>query len=100
MLEPNVTTVSHRLLGALRRLAIAPGATWDLTQQEASTLAKAMSAVGRDQGRVDEIYLSPQASDGEFVAKVTSEGLIVATAGGECLIGWTEVTALAEALAS
>lgn len=98
MTAPTVTGVSHHLLGPLQRLSLAPGLAWDLTQQEAWTLAKALIAVGHDHGRAEEIYLSPQASDGEFLARVTAAGLVVEAAGGPYVIGWPEVATLAEAL--
>ena len=97
MTEPTVTTVAHRFLGRMQRLNVAPGLDWDFTPQEAWTLARAMIAVGHDHGRAEEIFLSPQGCDRAFVAKVTSEGLLVA-ADDPILIGWPEVATLAEAL--
>ena len=82
----------------MQRLSLAPGLHWDLTQQEAWTLAKALIAVGHDPGRAEEIYLSPQGSDADFLARVAPEGLQVQAAGGPYLISWPEVATLAEAL--
>jgi hypothetical protein len=98
MTEPSVTTISHRFLGPMRRLSIKPGLTWDLTQQEAWTLARALIAVGSDHSRAEEIFLSPQGCDREFFAKVTQEGLAVVEADSHVLVGWPEVATLAEAL--
>jgi hypothetical protein len=98
MTEPSVTTISHRFLGSMRRLTIAPGLAWDLTQQEAWTLARALIAVGTDHSRAEEIFLSPQGCDHEFFARVTNEGLVVTAAGGPVVVGWPDVATLAEAL--
>jgi hypothetical protein len=98
MTEPTVTPVTHRFLGTMQRLTVAPGLAWDFTPQEAWTLARAMIAVGHDHGRAEEIFLSPQGCDREFLAKVTNEGLLVAAPQSTVLIEWPELATLAEAL--
>lgn len=94
-----VTAISHRFLGPMCRLAIAPDLACVLTPLEAQTLARALRAVAEDHSRVEEIYLSPNASDREFLARVTEDGLRVAAApGADILMPWTDVAALAKAL--
>lgn len=98
MTEPTVTPISHRFLGAMRRLTLGPGLDWDLTQEEAWTLARAMIAVGHNHGLVEEIFLSPQGCDREFFAQVVDAGLRVTATDGPVFIAWPEVATLAEAL--
>jgi hypothetical protein len=98
MNEPAVSTITHRFLGSMRRLSLGPDLVWDLTQQEAWTLARALIAVGHNHGLVEEVFLSPQGCDREFFAKVVDAGLMVETLPRPVLIAWPEVATLAEAL--
>ncbi len=98
MSTPSLTDITHRFLGPMRRLTVAPGVAWELTQQEAWTLARAMTALGHNRSLAEEIYLSPQGSDHEFLAKVCEEGLVVQAAEQRIHIAWPEVATLAEAL--
>jgi hypothetical protein len=94
-----VAAVTHRALGAMLRLTLPEGPSFDLTLEEARTLARALAAVRDGNSNVDEIYMSPIASDGDFSAKVASDGLQLQTGKGPLHLGWPEVGAIAAALA-
>ncbi len=51
------------------------------------------------QSSVDEIYLSPIASDGDFHAMVKEDGLLIEALSPPLALSWADVGALAEALA-
>lgn len=99
MSKNTVAQIEHRALGAMLRLTLADGASFDLTHQEARTLARAMKAVVDGKGRVDEIYMSPIASDRDFSAKVTAGGLLLEQHVPPRCLTWTEVASVAAALA-
>jgi hypothetical protein len=98
MTEPAVTPFSHRALGPMLRMTLAEGLSFDLTPLEAQTLSLALAAVTRDRQRTNDIYLSPLASDGDFSAEVTQDGLQVAAADGTRHLSWPVVAFLAERL--
>ncbi len=100
MRESSVSSFTHRGLGAMLRLSLAEGVSFDLTFEEARTLARAMKAVAERKSTVDEIYMSPIASDRDFVAKVTTEGLTLEAASPPLRLAWPEVGAIAAALAA
>jgi len=99
MAKPVVAPFVHRALGKMLRMTLAPDLNFDLTPEEASTLARALRAVTLDPEITDTLYLSPLASDDEFSAKVTRDGLEVTTASGICILSWPDVVSLAEQLA-
>ena len=86
---------THRALGALPRLSLPGGCSFDLTFEEARTLSRALSAVAEGKSSVDEIYLSPIASDRAFSGKVTTEGLWFEAVSPPFRLAWPEVAALA-----
>lgn len=92
--------VTHRALGAMLRLTVVEGHSFDLTFEEARTLSRAMKAVAEGKSTVDEIYMSPIASDRDFSAKVTPEGLVLEAFDPPLTLAWPEVGALAAALAA
>lgn len=94
-----VAPISHRALGAMLRLTISDGLFFDLTHEEARTLARAMKAVCEGKSPVDEIYMSPIASDRDFSAKVGPEGLLLAATEPPLRLSWSEVAVIATALA-
>ncbi len=98
MSQWSVTAVSHRLLGPMIRLEFGGALGFDLTTQEAGILARALAAVRDGKSPVDEVYMSPIASNGDFSGKVGPEGLNVAAAE-PIAIGWDEVGKIAAALA-
>lgn len=103
MTEPGgdrVTKITHRGLGPMLRLAVSEGYSFDLTFQEARTLSRALRAVKDKQSSVDEIYLSPIASDGDFHAKVQQGGLLIEALSPPLTLSWSDVGVLAEALAA
>jgi hypothetical protein len=95
-----VSPITHRGLGAMLRLAVADGLSFDLTHEEARTLSRAMKAVADGKSKVDEIYMSPIASDRDFSAKVTPEGLLLEAASPPLRLAWEDVSALAADLAA
>ncbi len=98
MTEATLTTVQHKLLGPLLRLTVAPGLAWNFTRDEALTLARAMTALGHKRSLANEVYLSPQACDHEFYAKVTDEGFLVLADAQQVLLDWAVLSTLAEEL--
>lgn len=95
----SVTAVSHRMLGAMIRLEFGDRLGFDLTAQEAGILARALAAVREGKSPVDEVYMSPIASNGDFSGKVGPDGINVAAATPISL-GWDEVGKMAAALAA
>jgi hypothetical protein len=91
---------THRALGRMVRLTVADGYGFSLTFQEARTLARALAAVKDKRSSVDEVYLSPIGSDGDFHAKVRSDGLVIDAMSPPLMLGWSEVGAIAAALAA
>jgi hypothetical protein len=81
------------------RLTVAEGLSFDLTLEEARTLARALAAVRNGNSNVDEIYMSPIASDGDFSAKVTPDGLLLDARKPPLRLAWPEVSEIAGALA-
>jgi hypothetical protein len=100
MSEGPVAPITHRALGAMLRLTLAEGLSFDLTFEEARTLSRAMKAVAEGKSAVDEIYMSPIASDHDFSGKVTEGGLVLEAAGPAIHLAWPEVATLAAALAA
>lgn len=100
MRESSVSSFTHRGLGAMLRLTVADGLSFDLTHEEARTLSRAMMAVAAGKSTVDEIYMSPIASDRDFSAKVTAEGLALEAITPPLRLAWPEVATLAAALAA
>jgi len=99
MSKSSVAAVTHRALGAMLRLTIMDSLSFDLTLEEARTLARALAAVSEGKSNVDEIYMSPIASDGDFSAKVTPEGLLLEGRAPPLHLAWPEVGAIAASLA-
>lgn len=99
MRQSSVAPFTHRALGAMLRLTVAQGLSFDLTHQEAQTLARAMKAVAEGKSEVDEIYMSPIASDRDFSAKVTPDGLVLEALDPPLRLAWPAVAAMAAALA-
>jgi hypothetical protein len=89
---------THRTLGRMVRLTVADGYGFNLTFQEARTLACALAAVKDKRSSVDEVYLSPIGSDGDFHAKVREDGLVIDAINPPLVLGWSEVGAIADAL--
>jgi hypothetical protein len=99
MSENPVAPFTHRALGPMLRLTLAEGPSFAFTHEEARTLARAMKAVAEGKSKVDEIYMSPIASDRDFSAKVTSEGLVLEALDPALHLGWPEVATISAALA-
>lgn len=99
MTKSSVAPITHRGLGAMLRLSIDDGLSFDLTHEEARTLARAMKAVTEGKSKVADIYMSPIACDRDFSAKVTPDGLALEAREPPLHLGWPEVGAIAAALA-
>lgn len=93
----SVTAIEHRMLGPMIRLDVA-GLGFDLTAQEAAILSRALAAVREGKSQVDEVYMSPIASNGDFSGKVGGDCISVA-AEPPIALAWEEVGKLAAALA-
>jgi hypothetical protein len=91
---------SHRGLGSMVRLTVVEGFTFDLTFQEAQILSRALIAVKDKKSAVDEVYMSPVASDGDFSAKVLADGLVLEAKTPPIKLTWAEVGQMAQALAA
>lgn len=100
MSAASVSHVTHRALGPMLRLTLADSLSFDLTFEEARTISRAMEAVAEGRSTVDEIYMSPIASDRDFSAKVTAEGLLLEVVTPPFRLSWPEVGSLAAALAA
>lgn len=99
MSKSSVIRVTHRGLGELLRLTVPDGRSFDLTPQEARTVARALAAVRDGKSKVDEIYMSSIASDRDFSAKVTPDGVLLEGSEPALPLDWPEVGAIAAALA-
>jgi hypothetical protein len=91
---------THRALGRMVRLTVVAGYGFNLTFQEARTLARALAAVKDKRSSVDEVYLSPIGSDGDFHAKVSPDGLVIDATNPPLVLDWSDVGAIADALAA
>lgn len=99
MSQWSVAAVNHRMLGPMIRLEFPGKLSFDLTAQEAGILSRALAAVREGKSPVDEVYMSPIASNGDFSGKVGSDGVLVA-ANAPIALPWDEVGKLAAALAA
>jgi hypothetical protein len=95
-----VAVFSHRGLGQMIRLTVVAGYVFDLTFQEAQILSRALAAVKEKKSSVDEVYMSPIASDGDFAAKVLTDGVVFEAKTPPVRLSWTEVGQMAQALAA
>jgi len=95
-----VAVFTHRGLGRMIRLTVVEGYVFDLTLQEAQILSRALSAVKDKKSPVDEVYMSPIASDGDFAAKVLPDGVIFEAKTPPVKLGWPDVGDMAAALAA
>lgn len=94
-----VTAIQHRMLGPMIRLAFAEGPSFDLTAQEAGLLSRALAGVREGKSKVEEVYMSPIASNGDFSGKVGPDGISVA-AEAPIALGWDAVGQMSSALAA
>jgi hypothetical protein len=95
-----VVAFVHRGLGPMIRLTVVDGYTFDLTHQEAQILSRALAAVKAKTSPVEEVYMSPIASDGDFFAKVLPDGIAFETKTPTITLTWPEVGYMAQALAT
>jgi hypothetical protein len=95
-----VAVFSHRGLGQMIRLTVVEGYAFDLTFQEAQILSRALAAVKEKKSSVDEVYMSPIASDGDFAAKVLADGVVFEAKTPPVRLTWGEVGQMAQALAA
>ncbi len=100
MSQDYAAVFAHRGLGQMVRLTVIEGYSFDLTFQEAQILSRALAAVKNKTSPVDEVYMSPIASDGDFSAKVLADGLVLEARTPPVRLDWPQVGAMAEALAA
>jgi hypothetical protein len=91
VIEIKAEAFIHRGLGGMIRLHLGENLTFNLTPQEARTLARALAAVRTGKSKVEDVYMSPIASDGDFFAKVTEDGLVLEATPKIDPLGWEEV---------
>jgi hypothetical protein len=90
---------AHGVFGVLATLTLAGQPARRFTLQEASIVAKAIEAVALGASVERRIYMSPIASDEDFDAHASAEGLTIACAGFPALLlVWREAAALADRL--
>lgn len=91
---------AHRAFGALATLRLAGQAERRFTRAEAGHVARALEALAAGVAREHGVFMSPIASDADFEAGATSDGLLVASPSGGVGLAfdWSEVAALAAAL--
>lgn len=95
----SLSLVQHGAFGVLATLALAGQPARRFTLQEASIVAKAIEAVALGASVERRIYMSPIASDQDFDAHASTEGLTISCAGFPALLlAWREAAALADAL--
>jgi hypothetical protein len=96
---PNKFSLSvhaHDAFGALATLTLPGQPRRRFTLQEASIVAKAIEAVALGRSLERQIYMSPIASDYDFEAHVSAEGMTVACDGFPALfLNWADSAALA-----
>lgn len=95
-----VAVFSHRGLGQMIRLTVVEGYIFNLTFQEAQILSRALAAVKDKKSPVEEVYMSPIASDGDFFAKVLPDGIAFESKTPPIQMTWPEVGEMAQALAA
>jgi hypothetical protein len=99
---PNKFSLSvdaHGAFGALATLTLAGQPQRRFTLQEASIVAKAIEAVALGASLERQIYMSPIASDYDFDARVSTEGLTIACDDfPELFLTWADGAELARAL--
>jgi hypothetical protein len=95
-----VAAFAHRGLGPMIRLTIVEGYSFDLTYQEAQILSRALAAVNAKTSSVEDVYMSPIASDGDFFAKVLPDGIAFEAKTPPVTLTWPEVGEMAQALAA
>jgi hypothetical protein len=91
---------AHPAFGALATLRLPGQPERRFTLQESLHVSRALDALAGGASVERQIFMSPIASDADFEASATTEGLLVpAPGGGEALLlTWPEVGVLAEAL--
>lgn len=95
-----VSSFRHRAFGRLIQVRFADDLVLKLTLPEASSLSFALVAVRDGVSPEREIYMSPIASDAAFVGTVRDVGVSIAMLGGALELNWSNVGALAQALAA
>jgi hypothetical protein len=89
----------HGVFGALATLTLAGQPQRRFTLQEASIVAKAIEAVALGGSLEHQIYMSPIASDFDFDARASTEGLTIVCDGfPELFLTWADGSELADAL--
>lgn len=96
----SVSATRHRLLGKQVQLQFAGDCILKLTPAEASSLSFALAAVRDGISPEREIYMSPIASDVQFVGTVRDTGIGIALPAGALELDWLGVGALAESLSA
>jgi hypothetical protein len=97
----SLSLIPHGAFGALATLTLAGQPPRRFTLQEASIVARAVEAVALGLSVERRIYMSPIASDHDFDAHASAEGLTIACAGFPALfLAWPEASALTDALAA
>lgn len=99
MSSASAAAFNHRGLGPMIRLKLFEGPSFDLTPLEARTLSRALAAVRAGKSKVDEVYMSPIASDHDFFAKVASDGLLLEAFAPPIKLDWEDVATIASLLA-
>jgi hypothetical protein len=90
----------HPAFGALATLRLVGQADRRFTFQEARHVASALDAVATGASPERQIFMSPIASDADFEASATPDGLVVAAPaeGAALTLAWPEIRDLAAAL--
>lgn len=95
----DLTVAPHGAFGALATLRLAQQPLRRFTRQEASIVARAIDAVALGTSPERQIYMSPIASDHDFEAHVSPEGLvIICPACPDVRLTWPDAADLARAL--
>jgi hypothetical protein len=96
-----VEATQHRAFGRLLTLSVAGQPPQRFTAQEATIVARALTAVAACKSEERQIYMSPIASDREFCANVEGDGVRLQSEGApDVALDWAETAELARTLAN
>jgi hypothetical protein len=94
-----LTEAPHGAFGTLATLTIAGHPIRRFTREESAIVARALYAVVNGASKERQIYMSPIASDCDFVAQVEREGVLVCCEDCEAVpFDWDETRKLAQLL--
>jgi hypothetical protein len=96
-----LAATQHQAFGRLLTLSVSGQPPRRFTAQEAAIVADALAAVAAARSTERQIYMSPIASDQEFLANVEMGGVVITLDGCvDVALDWSETIELARELAT